>query len=81
MIFKKNPLLGIAILAICIMVKFHKKKQIETQKIIKNQEYNTFKIIFALKEGFEKLRKAITAAKQKKLEMEIYQTHNDDFNQ
>ncbi len=38
-------------------------------------------MIFTLEEGFEKIRKAINAVRQKKLEMEIYQRHDDDFNE
>ena len=80
MIFEKNPLLCIAIIGFYFAFKFQKKHQEETQKLIKSQKYNTFKIIFALEKGFEKIRKAITAARQKKLELDIYQTRNDDFN-
>ncbi len=79
-IFKKNPFLGIAIIGFYVTFKFPKKHQEETQKLIKSQKYNSFKMTFALEKGFEKIRKAITATKQKKLELDIYQTHNDDFN-
>ena len=70
MIFEKNPLLGIAIIGICILVKFLKKEHDANKKLIKSQNKNTINIIFTIEKGCEKISQAITATRHPKHEFE-----------
>ena len=78
MIFEKNPTIGIAIIAIYIVVKLSKKQYDVNKKLIKSQEKNAINIIFTIEKGCKEISKAINAVRYPKHELENeYETQDD----